>query len=86
MSDDQVITFAEAAKLIPGRPHAGSVYRWADRGKLLRSGQRVFLRSRFGPKCRYTTPEWVQQFLADVHRGSTQAAGTHAGNRIDLVA
>jgi hypothetical protein len=60
--DTQTISLTQAAKLAPGRPSANCMWRWARRGVLARSGQRIKLEHlRVGGKI-FTTPAWVREF------------------------
>ncbi len=56
---EQSLSPAEAAKIIPGRPHRNTIQRWMTRGY-----DGVVLRSfRLGGK-RFTTVEAVEEFVA----------------------
>lgn len=59
---DGFVSLAEAARLLPGRPHAASLWRWARLGVSTHSGERVRLRvGRLGRKL-VTRPEWLSEF------------------------
>lgn len=59
---DELISLSKAAKLIPGRPSASAIWRWARRGILARSGERLRLEHiRLGTRV-YTTEAWVRDF------------------------
>ena len=61
-SDKTYITFGQAAKLLPNRPHCGTVWRWATRGIKAPDGSVVKLQSvRYG-RSMYTTVEWLADF------------------------
>jgi hypothetical protein len=53
----EYITLAQATKLIPGRPHVATAWRWGTHGvrgvklQTIRSGSKVL-----------TTPAWVEEF------------------------
>jgi hypothetical protein len=56
------LTLGQATKFAPGRPSANAVWRWARRGVLARSGERVRLQHvRAGGKV-LTTAAWVVEF------------------------
>jgi len=62
MHDGQYITLHEAAKLVPGGTSANCIWRWARKGVIARSGERVRLQHvRIGGKL-FTTAEWLTQF------------------------
>lgn len=66
---EQLISFAEATKLIPDHPHVSQVYRWAMRG--LRGVKLEWVR--YGGR-RYTSREALQRFSA----AQTRADGGQA--------
>lgn len=62
MEENGYITLTQAAKMAPGRPSINCLWRWARKGVLARSGQRVRLQHlRIGGKI-FTTEEWVRHF------------------------
>jgi hypothetical protein len=66
---EQLVTFAEATKLIPGRPHLSQTYRWAERG--LGGIKLEWIKA--GGK-RFTSVEALSRFYAAL----TKAAGGEA--------
>jgi len=63
---DDYITLSEAAQRTPGRPSAGTIWRWARRGILTRAGHTVRLQHvRVGGRV-YTTDMWLQDFFREV--------------------
>jgi len=60
------ITLAEVAKLVPGRPAASTIWRWARKGVKARNGQRVRLQHvRFGGRV-FVMRAAVDQFAAEL--------------------
>jgi hypothetical protein len=59
MSTQRYMTMTEAACFVPNRPHRSTVVRWATRG--LR-GLRLQTKKIGGR--RYTTPAWIEEFVA----------------------
>ena len=65
---DDLITIAEAAELIPGKPHICSVHRWILKGingvtlKAVRVGGR-----------RFKSREWVREFIDKQMRADSAA-------------
>ena len=56
------LTLSQAAKRLPNRPHAGSVWRWCRKGVRSRSGRRIHLdHVRIGGRI-YVTDEAIDQF------------------------
>ena len=41
---DDLLSFAEAARTLPGKPSPSTIWRWSRRGVVARDGQRVRLR------------------------------------------
>lgn len=68
---DDLISFAELAKLISNRPTSRTVYNWWRRGVLAESGRRVHLRSRKGPLGRMTSWAFYLEFLDAMNDGHT---------------
>lgn len=61
-SSTDFITLSKAAQLAPGRPSSNAMWRWARRGVLARSGERIRLEHiRVGGKI-FTTAGWVREF------------------------
>jgi hypothetical protein len=56
-----LISFSEAARLLPRPVHPSTLHRWADFGL---GG--VTLQSQRQGGRRYTTAEWLAQFIADI--------------------
>lgn len=62
--DHEYLTLTEAAKQAPGRPSSNAVWRWARRGVLARTGERVRLRHiRLGGKI-LTRADWLHDFAS----------------------
>lgn len=60
------LTLAEAARLTPRRPTAGTLWRWARRGVRARDGRSIRLRHvRVGGRV-YTTEQWLHEFFAEL--------------------
>lgn len=58
----EMLSLSQAAKMLPGRPHAASLWRWSRLGVTTHSGQRVRLRvGRLGRRL-YTKVEWIEEF------------------------
>jgi hypothetical protein len=58
----QYLTPTEAAKLIPGRPHTCSVWRWCVKGVVVPDGTRLRLQHvRTGSRI-VTTCQWIADF------------------------
>ncbi len=62
MSEGDFLTLSQAAKLLPARPHATAVWRWARCGLLGRNGERVFLRHVRLGRTLYTKVAWIEAF------------------------
>lgn len=62
------LSLAAASRLVPGRPHTSTLWRWCRRGVLARSGERIRLKHiRLGARV-FTTREALDEFgraLAD---------------------
>lgn len=65
VSHERLITLSEAARLIPGRPHASTIWRWRTRGVKGRKLESVTI----GGKA-YTSREALQRFA--VASGGTE--------------
>lgn len=62
----EYLTFAEAAKDLPGRPDSTTIWRWARRGLTSRSGEIVCLdHVRIGGRL-LTTKPWLDAFFKAV--------------------
>ncbi len=62
VSNEEMLSLSQAAKLLPGRPHAASLWRWSRLGVTTHSGQRVRLRvGRLGRRL-FTKIEWLEEF------------------------
>jgi len=73
MDPGDYLTLSQAARLVPGRLAASTLWRWHRRGVRAASGQRVRLRCvRFGRRL-YTTAEWLEEFS----RRLAEADGRH---------
>lgn len=66
----ELLTLEEAAKLLPGRPHASTLYRWAGRGS---TGVRLRCVSAGHKRC--TTHRWLKEFLVSVDEARRAKAG-----------
>lgn len=79
-SAEEYLSLAQAARVLPGRPSANCVWRWARKGVISRDGRRVCLRHiRLGGRI-LTTKGWVDAFgasLAEADRSyfAEQSAG-----------
>lgn len=60
---DGYISLDHAPRLIPGRPHRATVWRWVSHG-VTRGGNVIRLRSIMSGGRRYTRPDWITDFLA----------------------
>ena len=70
---DVRLTLTEAARVVPGRPHASTLWRWARRGIRARNGQRIRLRhQRLGARV-YVTRDWLDQFATEVAAADCEA-------------
>ncbi len=85
------ITLSEAAKSLPGRPHASALWRWCRKGVRTRGGRRIYLAHiRLGQNI-YVKPEELELFgrkvaMADgehfaVHEPSSVANATEPSPR-----
>ena len=61
------IPLAEAAKQIPGRLHASTCHRWANKGV-----NGVKLRTKKAGNRKFTTPEWIEEFLAELNKSDSE--------------
>ncbi len=62
MDPNQYLTTGQAAKLIPGKPCATTVWRWCTSGWKAANGAKVKLQcAKFGKKI-FTTKEWIEDF------------------------
>lgn len=59
-----LVTIAQAARLLPGRPHAKSVARWVWKGVAAPDGRRVRLRFVRAGRRVLTCEAWILEFLA----------------------
>lgn len=57
---------SQAAKLVPGRPHASTLWRWCRKGIKSRTGERVHLDHRRVGRHLYTTKAALNEFFAGV--------------------
>lgn len=72
MNVTELITLAQAANLLPGKPHPSCVWRWARDGVKSRSGERVRLEHvRAGGRL-FTSKAALETFLARVAEGDVQ--------------
>jgi hypothetical protein len=58
-----LLTFSQAGQLCPGHPHGSTVWRWARKGVVTRSSQRIRLAYVQAGRKFYTTAEAVAEFL-----------------------
>jgi hypothetical protein len=56
---EELLSFGDATKALPGRPHISSIYRWASRGVRGAKLESVLVGGR-----RYTSVEAVERFCA----------------------
>jgi hypothetical protein len=64
LATEHKIDLADAAKLVPGHPHASTLWRWSRRGIKARDGSRVRLEHvRLGGKV-FTSREAIERFGA----------------------
>ena len=70
--DSDCLTFTAAAKISPGRPHAGTVYRWHSRGVSGIKLQTIRIGGR-----RYTNRAWLEEFFEAVTRASDASVNPH---------
>lgn len=77
MNVKNYLTLSRAARQLPGRPAAGTLWRWCRRGLTSRDGRRVYLQHiRIGARI-YTRLDWVEEFgnqLAEADLRSQQVA------------
>jgi len=72
IANDEHLTLAQAAKLVPGRPSANCLWRWCREGVKAKSGKRVRLKhARFGGRI-YTTRAWIEAFGAELAEADTK--------------
>ena len=62
-----LIPLGEACKLLPGRPHRSTVFRWAQKG---REGVRLKVVSVGKTRC--TTERWLMEFFEAVQKARTE--------------
>lgn len=67
--NEEMIPLRDACRLIPGRPHRATVWRWAQRG-IVREGRVVRLATITCGARRYTTPDAVEAFVAECSAGA----------------
>ena len=60
---DELISFSQAPRVLPGRPHYNTVLRWHKDGRLSLSGQRVHLEAIATPWGLATTREAYRRFV-----------------------
>lgn len=79
MSEAFDLTLSQASRLVPGHPHATSIWRWCRKGILARNGQRVHLEHRrFGGRI-FTSAQALERFserLVDADREHFAARST----------
>lgn len=61
--ESRLIPLRDASRLLPGRPHRATVWRWASLG-IWRAGRRVRLRTVVCGGRRYTTPLALDAFVS----------------------
>lgn len=74
ISTEQLLTLADAAKLLPGRPSSCAIWRWRTKGVRGRKLESLSLGGRV-----YTSREALQRF-ARQEGGEGSAAGQGGGN------
>jgi len=63
---NEKLTLPQAAKLVPGRPHASTLWRWCRRGVKARDGVRVRLaHQRYGQRV-FVTEAAIERFAAEL--------------------
>lgn len=81
---DTRISLREAITRIPGRPHFSTVWRWARRGVLTRSGDRVRLRTWKVGSQLYTTPTEIERFITAITEADDAEYAAQAGEVSEL--
>lgn len=75
------LTLKEAARLVPRRPSAGSLWRWARRGIRARNQEHIRLKHvRVGGRV-FTTEQWLHEFFAAVAAADLDHARWQHPNR-----
>ena len=69
------VTIAEAANLLPGRPHKNTLRRWCHRGF-----RGVLLRSFYSGNALCTTHAAIEEFLAAINSSSATSPTSKAHN------
>jgi hypothetical protein len=60
--DPKLLTLGQASRVSPGRTSTNTIWRWARKGVVARSGERIRLEHlRLGGKI-FTTEQWMQDF------------------------
>lgn len=67
MAATAFIPLTEAAKLIPGSPHVSTCHRWAIKGV-----NGVKLRTKKAGNRKFTKPEWIEEFLAELNKSDSE--------------
>lgn len=67
MQAQEYLTLAQAAALLPGKPHVSTMHRWRVRGV----GGVILQTTRIGGR-RYTTKEWLEAFIEATSRSKNQ--------------
>jgi len=84
MSTLQYISLADCTRVIPGRPHAATVWRWCRKGVKSRTGRRIYLEhARFGKRI-FVTRKCLKQFArclaeADINHADRSLPTTVTG-------
>ena len=66
------MTLAQAAEILPGRPHPSAVWRWVRHGQRNAAGERVYLRAARLGRHMFTKIEWLQDFADAAAAGTPQ--------------
>jgi len=78
---DKLLTCAAASRLLPGRPHPSTIWRWARRGLRARDGRIIHLEHvRLGSRV-YVTVQALERFGRAMARADVAEAS--AGPRAD---
>jgi len=76
--DDELLSLPAAAKLLPGRPHAATLYRWTRRGVRGVRLETVLIAGR-----RYTSREALDRFIATTSAADGEPAPTRTTRQRD---
>ena len=82
MDAKDYLTLSQAARKLPGRPAAGTLWRWCRRGLKVRDGRHVRLRHvRIGGRL-YTTLDWIEEFGRQLAEADIEARQVAHPNRL----